>query len=82
MNATIKIHLDPEEFAPIVRLAKQLNVRPEAIAYAGLHCIMQRIREAGTHKEIVDLHIGRKEGLPKWADNARGVHIYESKQDE
>ena len=25
---------------------------------------------------------GRREGLPTWADGARGVHIYESKQDE
>jgi hypothetical protein len=82
MHPTIKLRLDPEEYAPIARLSHSLHVTPEAIAYAGLNCIMQRIRETGTPKEIVDLHLGRREGLPTWADDARGVHIYESKQDE
>lgn len=82
MHSTIKLHLDPEEFAPIDRLAKELHVTPEAIAYAGLDCIMQRGREAGAQKEIIALHFGRHQGLPAWADDARGVHIYESKQDE
>jgi hypothetical protein len=82
MNPTIKLHLDPEEFAPIERLAQKLGVTPEAIAYAGLNCIMERVLEAAAHKEIVDLHLGRQEGLPSWADHARGVHIYESKHDE
>jgi len=82
MNPTIKLHLDPEEFAPIERLAKTLAVTPEAIAYAGLNCIMARVGEAAARQEIVDLHFGRREGLPTWADGARGVHIYESKHDE
>ncbi|HTT55945.1 MAG TPA: hypothetical protein VMF63_02475 [Opitutaceae bacterium] len=82
MNTTIKLHLDPEEFAPIERLATKLAVTPETIAYAGLNCIMERAREAAGRQEIVDLHLGRHEGLPSWADNARGVHIYESKHDE
>jgi hypothetical protein len=82
MKTTIKLHLDPEEFAPIERLAKKLGVTPDAIAYAGLNCMMERVREAAARQEIVDLQVGRHEGLPTWADDARGVHIYESKQDE
>lgn len=82
MKTTIRLHLDPEELIPIERLAKRLQVPPEAIAYAGLNCIMARMHEAAAQKEILDLHLGRREGLPAWADGARGVHIYESKHDE
>lgn len=82
MHTTIKLHLDPEEYAPVARLAKKLQVPPEVIAYAGLNCIMQRSRDAAAQQEIVDLNSGRREGLPTWADDARSVHIYESKQDE
>ena len=82
MYTTIKLHLDREEFAPIARLAKELHVTPEAVAYAGLNALMIRAEEAGTRKEIVDQHVGRRQGLPAWADGARGVHIYESKHDE
>jgi hypothetical protein len=82
MHSTIKLHLDPEEFTPIERPAKELHVTPEAVAYAGLNGIVQRVREAGTQREIVALHFGRRQGLPTWADGARGVHIDESKLDE
>ena len=82
MHSTIKLHLDPEEFAPVARLAQELRVTPEAIAYAGLNRIMRSATEAVARREIADLHTGRHEGLPTWADGARGVHIYESKQDE
>lgn len=82
MHPTIKLRLDPEEYAPIERLARELRVPPEAVVYAGLDCLMRRAHEAGVRKEIADLHTGRQEGLPPWADNARGVHIYESKRDE
>ena len=83
MKPTIRLHLDREEFGPIERLARELQVTPEAVAYAGLDCIMRRVQESpGVRKEIVDLEFGRREGLPPWADGARGVHIYESKKDE
>jgi len=82
MHPTIKLRLDPEEFAPIERLAQELHITPEAVAYAGLNCLMRRAKEAEARKEIMDVHTGRSEGLPTWADGARGVHIYESKQDE
>jgi hypothetical protein len=82
MYPTIKLRLDPEEFAPIARLANELHVTPEAVAYAGLNGIMHRASAAEVRQEIIAAHVGRREGLPTWADDARGVHIYESKQDE
>jgi hypothetical protein len=82
MPPTIKLRLDPEEFAPIERLAQELHITPEPDAYAGLNCIMRRAKEADSRKKIMDVHIGRREGLSPWADGARAVHIYESKQDE
>lgn len=82
MYSTIKLSLDREEFAPIERLARQLKVTPEAIAYAGLNSMMSHARDSKIRQEIVSLHAGRHKGLPSWADDARGVHIYESKQDE
>ena len=82
MHPTIKLHLDPEEFAPVARLAQELRVTPEAIAYAGLNRIMRSAAEKDTRRDIVALHTGHHEGLPTWADGARGVHIYEGKQDE
>jgi hypothetical protein len=82
MYSTIKLSLDREEFAPIERLARELKVTPEAIAYAGLNHIMSRAGDSKIRREIASLHAGRQKGLPSWADQARGVHIYESKQDE
>ena len=82
MHPTIKLRIDPEESAPIAQPAKELHLTPDAIAYAGLNCIMRRVRVTGGPKAIVDLRLGRHEGLPTWADDARGVHIYGRKQDE
>ena len=82
MNTAIKLRLDQEEFTPVVRLARELHVKPEAVAYAGLNLLMARAGEALIRKEIVDQYLARAQGLPAWADGARGVHIYESKHDE
>jgi len=82
MHTTIKIHLDPEEFAPIDRLARELQVSPEAVAYSGLNTLMLHAREADIRRQIVNLQTGRREGLPAWADAARSVHIYESQKDD
>jgi hypothetical protein len=79
MSDTIKLRLDHEEYVPVARLAEQLHVTPETIAYAGLNHIMEH---PDLHKEIGNLHLGRDQGLPRWADGARGVHIYECKHDE
>jgi hypothetical protein len=82
MHPTIKLRLDPEEFAPIARLANELHVTPEAVAYAGLNGIMRRAREAEAHKEIIAAHAGRHEGLPTWADDARSTSTKASRTNE
>ncbi len=82
MYTTIKIHLDPEEYAPIDRLARELHVTPETVAYAGLSSLMQHARETAVRHQIVSLETGRRAGLPSWADDARSVHIYESQRDD
>jgi hypothetical protein len=63
MHPPIKLRLDPEEFAPIERLAQELHITPEPVAYAGLNCIMRRAKEAAARKEIMDVHTGRRESL-------------------
>ncbi len=82
MPTTIKIHLDPEEYAPIDRLARELHVTPETVAYTGLNSLMQHVRDAAIRRQIVSLQTGRRAGLPRWADDARSVHIYESQHDD
>ena len=82
MNSTIKIHLDPEEYAPVERLAQALRVSTEAIAYAGLNLMMHARGGRGPPGDRRSPSWAAASGLPPWADAARGVHIYESKQDE
>jgi len=60
MNPTIKLRLDPEEFAPIARLANELHVTPEAVAYAGLNGLMRRVGEAEARREIIATHTCRR----------------------
>ncbi len=78
----IKIHLDDEEFAPISRLADQLHVRPEDIAYAGLNRLMMHSTEETLLDEITQIRAWRSSNLPLWGDSARSVHAYEGKADE
>jgi hypothetical protein len=77
----IKIHLDDEEFAPVARLADELHLRPEDIAYAGLNMAMARANDATVRTEITEAHYWRRENLPSWGDSARSVHAYEGKAD-
>ncbi len=77
----IKIHLEDEEFAPVARLADELHLRPEDIAYAGLNLAMSRASDAAMRTEITEAHYWRRENLPSWGDSARSVHAYEGKAD-
>lgn len=81
MNA-IKLHLDEEEYAPVCALAKELNVKPEDIAYAALNRVMLNLSDPLLRSEIVHTRLWRKDNLPRWGDPARAVHAYESKTDE
>ncbi|MBK8475010.1 MAG: hypothetical protein IPL39_01525 [Opitutaceae bacterium] len=75
---SIKIHLENEEFQPLVRLAEQLKLDPADIVYAGLNRVMQQVGDAAMQQEILLLKSARQTQLPNWADRAREIHAYES----
>lgn len=75
---SIKLHLENEEFQPLVRLAEQLKLDPADILYAGLNRVMQQVGDATMQQEILLLKSARQTQLPNWADRAREIHAYES----
>jgi len=75
---SIKIRLEPDEFAPVMRLAAQLKVTSEDIAYVALDSIMSRIGEEAMLQQIQSAAACRRQSLPKWADRPREIHAYES----
>lgn len=75
---TIKIHLEKEELAPVQRLATELKVSVEDLAYAGLDVLMLKAKEDTTVRHIQKCHDSRKSCLPLWADKPREIHAYES----
>ena len=75
---SIKLHLEQEEFQPLVRLADELKIDPAAILYAGLNRVMQQAGETAMQQEIILLKSARQTQLPNWADRAREIHAYES----
>ena len=77
----IKIHLEDEEYAPVARLAEQLHLRPEDVAYAGLNLVMMRSADPDARADITHAHYWRRANLPQWGDAARSVHAYEAKAD-
>lgn len=78
----IKIHLEDEEYAPICRLADQLQLSPEDIAYAALNRLMMQCADKEIRTDISQTHAWRSTNLPRWGDSARSVHAYEGKTDE
>lgn len=79
---TIKVHLEQAEYDPIARLAKALNVKPEAVVYAALNRLMLNARSPGLHIEITETWQWHHENLPLWSDSACSVHAYEGKADD
>lgn len=75
---TVKIHIEKDELAPVQRLATELKVSVEDIAYAGLDMLMLRAKEEETIRHIHHSQAGRKASLPRWADKPREIHAYES----
>ena len=75
---SIKLHLEQEEFQPLVRLAEELKIDPADILYAGLNRVMQQAGETAMQQEIILLKSARQTQLPNWADRARELHAYES----
>ena len=75
---TIKIHLEKDELTPVERIAAELKVSVEDIAYAGLDSVMRKAKEEATIKLIQRAKSSRKNGLPPWADRPHEIHAYES----
>jgi hypothetical protein len=78
----IKIYLDDEEYAPICRLADELKLNPDDVAYAALNQLMMHSAEAEIRADITHTHYWRRANLPRWGDSARSVHAYEGKADD
>lgn len=78
----IKIYLEDEEYAPVARLAEQLHVKPQDVAYTGLNRLMLEAKTEELRSDIENTTLWRKDNLPRWGDSARSVHAYEGKADE
>jgi len=76
---SVQLHLEQEEFQPLVRLAEQLKIDPADILYAGLDRIMRQAGEAAVQQELLLLKSHRQTQLPDWADRARELHAAESR---
>ncbi len=79
---TIKLNLDDEEYGPVSRLAEELHLSPEDIAYAALNQLMLRATEPEIRADIKHAKAWRSNNLPRWGDSARSVHAYEGKADD
>ena len=79
---SIKVYLDDEEYAPISRLAEELNLHPEDVAYAAINQLMIRSADPEVRADITHSHFWRRANLPRWGDSARSVHAYEGKSDD
>lgn len=75
----LKVHLEDEEYRPLIRLSKQLGVTPELILYTALNRLMEHCTEEEIAQEIHRTGAWRKENLPSWADPSHEIHAYESK---
>lgn len=80
--SAIKISLDSAELAAVRRLAEELNVRPEDLAYCALNRLMLQSDHLEAREDIIQTKAWRKDNLPLWSDSAGSVHAYESMPDE
>lgn len=78
----IKIHLESAEFAAVKRLADELGVKPEEVAYAALNRLMLQSEDREAREDVRQTRDWRKDNLPLWSDSAGSVHAYESMPDE
>lgn len=80
--SAIKLALDSAEIAAVRRLAEELNVAPEDVAYCALNRLMLQMESAEAREDIIQTKAWRKDNLPLWSDSAGAVHAYESMPDE
>jgi len=74
---TIRVHLEAEEYEPIQRLAKKLDIKMEDIAYTAINQLMMKQADRDFEEALQKTHKWRKKDLPKWADKAQEIHAYE-----
>ena len=79
--SAIKLHLDDEEYAPVIRLADELHVKPEDVVYAALNRLMNRSAEEEIRADVRETSAWRAGNLPRWGDHGRTVQIYEGQHD-
>jgi hypothetical protein len=79
---SIKLHLDQAEYDAIARFATELNVKPEAVAYAALNRLMLQTHDPELRTEIAQTWAWHRANLPLWSDSACSVHAYEGKADD
>jgi hypothetical protein len=77
----IKLHLEWAELDPVTRLASELNVKPEVIAFTALNRLMLQARSMEIQREILEAADWHRDNLPLWSDSASSVHAYEAKPD-
>lgn len=78
----VKLHLEQAEFDAVARLASELNIKPEAIVFAGLNRIMLYSRSPKVRANILETWVAWRDNLPLWSDSAQSVHAYEGKADD
>jgi hypothetical protein len=74
---TLRLHLEREEWEPILRLAAELDIPPETIAYSALNRLMLHQDDPALRADIVHTAAWRANNLPLWADAAQEIHAYE-----
>lgn len=78
---TIKIHVEAEELAALRRRAEAHKISVENLVYGAINCSMSHCHEDYCVGRIATA-IGERAGdLPRWADSARSVAIYEGQPD-
>lgn len=80
--SAIKLILESAEFDAVKRLADEMHIKPEDIAYAALNRLMLQADEKEVREDILHTRSWRGDNLPLWSDSAGAVHAYESMPDE
>lgn len=76
--SSIRLHLEKEEWEPVERMAKELHVTPEMLAYVALNRLMLHQHDEEVRADVAHTTHWRQDNLPLWAYPSREIHAYES----
>jgi hypothetical protein len=79
--ASIKISLESAELKAVKRLAEEMKVDVEDLAYAALNRMMLVSDEKDVRDDVLQTRAWRKDNLPMWSDSAGSIHAYEGMPD-